>query len=605
MPEQADPNKTSPQAETAASSPQLPQAEVQAARQRRPSAIWLLPIVAVLVGLSLVLHNWFNTGPLISIRFKSAEGLAVGKTQLKYKEVVIGMVENIELGPQGEYVLVKARLNKSASYLANQESRFWVVRPRFGLGGVTGLGTLLSGAYIDVDAGRSPNPARSEFVGLELPPAVTNDRQGKRFVIYAATLGSLDIGSPVYYRKVQVGRLASYQLQKDGQRVALEVFVDAPHDRLVTQNTRFWNASGVDLSLNAEGLKLNTESLTTLLAGGLAFDRIEGAGSSEVAQADSVFQLYATQGAANDVVAGPTYPIRMEFEQSVRGLTVGAPIEFQGIQLGNVTHVGLRYEPRQHRFISVVDGEVQPQRLDLERYNSHVAELQALVASPGQDGRAQRELALPPVPSGPAPAFLSRMVEFGLRAQLKTANVLTGQMYVSLVFLPKATKAKLDLSSTPLLLPTAPGDFDQLQGRISSIISSLEQVPFADIGRELHAALAHVNALAADISTQLTPQARKTLEEAQRTLQTAESAMQGLSSAASEQAPLLQNTNQTLQEISRAARSLRVLSDYLQSNPEALLRGRQETAREPQAGPALPLPQDDTAPPALDGRAQP
>ena len=232
-------------------------------RRRRVSVIWLLPIVAVLVGLSLVVHHWMNTGPLITIRFNSAEGLAVGKTQVQYKEVVIGTVENIDLGPRGEYVLVKARINKSAAYLANEESRFWVVRPRLGLGGVSGLGTLLSGAYIGVDAGRTQEQLRTEFVGLEVPPAVTNDRQGKRFVIYANTLGSLDIGSPVYFRKVQVGRLASYRLEEQGQRVALEVFVDAPNDTLVTQSTRFWNASGIDLSVNAEGLQLNTCLLYT------------------------------------------------------------------------------------------------------------------------------------------------------------------------------------------------------------------------------------------------------------------------------------------------------------------------------------------------------
>lgn len=581
MPDKADPDSKRPggpaPAEHLSADGTLPRAEVVRKRRPWPSAIWLLPVVAVLVGLSLVVHNWINTGPLITIRFNSAEGLAVGKTQVQYKEVVIGMVENIELGPRGEYVLVKARINKNAAYLANQESRFWVVRPRFGLGGVSGLGTLLSGAYIGVDAGKTQDQPRTDFVGLEVPPAVTNDRQGKRFVIYATSLGSLDIGSPVYYRKVQVGRLASYQLEQDGQRVALEVFIDAPNDHLVTQDTRFWNASGVDLSLNAEGFRLNTQSLATMIAGGIAFDRVQGIASGDVAQADSVFQLYPDQDSALDEVGGPSVPMRMEFEQSVRGLAVGAPIEFQGIHLGKVTHVGLRYDSAKRRFISVVDGEVQPYRLDLDRYRAQTSAADLVELH--------------------RPAFLRRMVDYGLRAQLKTANLLTGQMYVSLGFVPKAPKASIDVAAVPLLMPTAPGDFDQLQGKLSNIIGSLEQVPFGDIGRELRETLRSVNQLSKEFNAQLTPEARKTLEQAQRTLQSADATLQGLGNAAGDQAPLMQNANQTLQEINRAARSLRVLSDYLQTHPEALLRGRSETGGDGRSA-NLPMPQGTSAGPS-------
>ena len=592
MPDKAEPRNTDAAPKPVPSS-ELPQAAVRP-RRRRVSVIWLLPIVAVLVGLSLVVHHWMNTGPLITIRFNSAEGLAVGKTQVQYKEVVIGTVENIDLGPRGEYVLVKARINKSAAYLANEESRFWVVRPRLGLGGVSGLGTLLSGAYIGVDAGRTQEQLRTEFVGLEVPPAVTNDRQGKRFVIYANTLGSLDIGSPVYFRKVQVGRLASYRLEEQGQRVALEVFVDAPNDTLVTQSTRFWNASGIDLSVNAEGLQLNTQSLATLLAGGIAFDHVPGVGSDAPAEADSTFRLYDEQGSAFDEIGGPAFPVRIEFEQSVRGLAVDAPIEFQGIALGSVKHIGLRYDPRKRRFISVVDGEIQPNRLDLDRYRARVTaqseRADAGVAS-GQGAQqgsqaatgtgAASGAATVPVDNGlppdlQRPSFLRRLVEDGLRAQLKTANLLTGQMYVSLSFVPKAPRATVDVNVLPLRLPSAPGDFDQIQGRLSNIITSLEQVPFGDIGKELRDTLRSVNSLTADINSQLTPEARKTLQEAQRTLQSAEATLQGLGNAAGEQAPLVQNANQTLQELNRAARSLRVLSDYLQTHPESLLRGRGE-----------------------------
>ncbi|QNE50925.1 PqiB family protein [Klebsiella michiganensis] len=567
-------------------------AELRQRRFRWPSGIWFLPIVAVLVGASLVLHNWLNTGPLITIRFNSAEGLSVGKTQVQYKEVIIGIVENIELGPRGEFVLVKARINKNAAYLANQESRFWVVRPRFGIAGPSGLGTLLSGAYIGVDAGKTQDRPRTEFVGLEVPPAVTNDRQGKRFIIYSSTLGSLDIGSPVYFRHIMVGRVASYQLQQDGQRVALEVFIDAPNDRLVTKNTRFWNASGVDLSLNAEGLKLNTQSLATLVAGGIAFDKVQEVGNNEVAQADSSFQLYPAQDAAYDDIGGATFPVRMEFTQSVRGLSVNAPIEFQGIPLGKIKRINLRYDRKQRRFLSVVEGEIQPKRLDLDSdQTGTVSQLAAnstavTTAQPQYTKMKNNELSA----ELQRPLFLRQLVADGLRAQLETASYLTGQMYVSLSLVPKAPKATLDISSLPLMLPTTQGGLDQMEERVSNILGSLEQVPFGDIGKEIRTSLRSVNKLLNSVNTQLTPEARKTLQEAQRVLQSANTTLQGFGNSTGEQLPLVQNANQTLQEINRAARSVRILTDYLQTHPETLIRGRDDGSEENTSQTKLPVP---------------
>ncbi|HDX8866168.1 TPA: MCE family protein [Klebsiella michiganensis] len=557
-----------------------------------PSAIWLLPVVVVLVALSLALHSWLNTGPLITIRFNSAEGLEVGKTQVQYKEVVVGVVEDIELGEKGKYVLVKARINKNTAYLANEESRFWVVRPRFGIAGPSGLGTLLSGAYIGVDAGRTQDRPRTDFIGLEVPPAVTNDRTGKRFVIYADTLGSLDIGSPVYYRKVQVGRVASYQLEPGGQRVALEVFIDAPNDRLVTAKTRFWNASGIDLSLNAEGLKLNTQSLATLVAGGIAFDQVVSTGNTETAKADSEFRLFSDQSAAYDDVAGPSFPVRMEFEESVRGLSVNAPIEFQGLPLGRIEHISLRYDVPRHRFISVVDGSLQPGRLLPDHANNGLNGADTALTSESGSGEAGKFYSEDGLPSDfLQPSFLRQLVKDGLRAQLKSGNLLTGQLYVSLEFRPETPADMPDITHSPLMLPTVQGDMEQLQNRLFNIIGSLEKVPFGEIGVSLRNTLQGTDALMKGVNTQLTPEMSKTLQDARRTLRYASNAMEGLDG----EAPLMQNASQTLQEVNRAARSLRILSDYLQAHPESLIQGR-ESGRQPAEKRALPVPDSAVRP---------
>ncbi|MES1153321.1 MAG: MlaD family protein, partial [Rhodanobacter sp.] len=266
-------------------------------RRFNASLIWLIPALAALVGLSLVISNWLQAGPQITISFQSAEGLEAGKTPVKYKNVVIGRVNKIHLSGDRSHVLVNVALEKSAESFASKDTRFWVVRPRIGLGGVSGIDTLLSGAFIGADVGDS-NEYEDEFKGLEAPPPVNHGAPGRSFTLHSDDLGSLDIGSPVYYRRIQVGRVASYQLDKDGKGVSLQIFVDGPNDRFVTRSSRFWNASGVDVSIGANGLKLNTQSLATVLAGGVAFQDPPGPHDSTPAPEDNEYKLFGDQATA-------------------------------------------------------------------------------------------------------------------------------------------------------------------------------------------------------------------------------------------------------------------------------------------------------------------
>ena len=231
-----------------------------------PSLVWLVPLVAALVGIALVAKSVIDRGPTITISFSTAEGLEPGKTKVKYKDVDIGSVKTIRLSRDHTRVLVSVQLTKEADDFAVEDTRFWIVRPRIGTSGVTGLGTLLSGAYIGVDAGRS-HESQSDFVGLEKPPAVTGDQKGRRFSLHGASLGSIDIGSPVYYRRVQVGQVVGFALDRDGTGVSIDVFVDSPYDQYVGLDSRWWHASGVDLRLDSSGLKLNTQSLATVIIG--------------------------------------------------------------------------------------------------------------------------------------------------------------------------------------------------------------------------------------------------------------------------------------------------------------------------------------------------
>lgn len=510
--------------------------------------VWMVPAVAALIGLSMLLHAWLSAGPEIAITFRTAAGLEAGKTPVKYRDVTVGVVSSIALGQDGSRVVATVSLDKSAASLVRADTRFWVVRPRIGVGGVSGIDTLLTGAYIGLDKGTSTETGKV-FAGLETPPAVIGGMPGKSFTLDTDDLGSLDIGSPVYYRHIQVGRVTAYDFSRDGQGVRLSIFVDAPYDRFVRKSTRFWNASGIDVSLSASGLKLNTQSLATVVAGGIAFATPPGE-AKDPAPARGRFVLARDEQAAMARADGPAQHIQLRFGQSLRGLSVGAPVEFFGFDIGRVASVSLDYDPARQRFSTVAGIEIYPQRL----------------------GQVWEKL-----PTGQQAArLLQGMVERGLRAQARPANLLTGQLYIALDFVPDAPRVAFDIDAHPLVLPTVNGSFDRLQEQVASIIGKIDRMPLESIGRSLDATLSGLNTTIGDVNGKVMPEAMKTLQQAQQTFGMARGML-------AEDAPLLQTLGQVLQEAQYTARSLRALTDMLGRHPEALLRGRRD---DPQPGAA-------------------
>ncbi|RDJ98434.1 intermembrane transport protein PqiB [Paraburkholderia lacunae] len=512
-------------------------------RRQHISLVWLVPTIATLIGFSLLLHTWLSTGPTISVSFQTATGLEAGKTPVKYKDVSIGTVSSITLSEDGSHVVAAVSLNKSAENVARADTRFWVVRPRIGLGGVSGIDTLLSGAYIGVDKGTSQQSSRV-FTGLETPPTVINGMPGKSFMIHADDLGSLDIGSPVYYRRIQVGRVASYRLGADGRGIELQVFVDSPYDRFVTIGTRFWNASGVDVSLGADGLKLNTQSMATVMAGGIAFATPLGS-RQDRAPAQTHFELAKDEQTAMAPPDGPGQYIQLRFEQSLRGLAVGAPVEFSGLNIGQVVSISLDYDAAKHRFPSIVGILVYPSRV------GNV--LEQLPKYGGDSGQQ-------------AAQFLASMVQHGLRAQARSGNLLTGQLYISLEFVPNASAVAFDIHARPLTLPTVSGSFDHMQEQIASIVAKIEKMPLDSIGERVDASLADLHETLRQVNGQILPAATQTLQQTNQ-------ALGAVQSTFAADAPLQQNLQQSLQEVQRTAGSLRTLIDLLSRHPEALLRG--------------------------------
>jgi paraquat-inducible protein B len=526
--------------------PELPEAAATPRPRWRLQLIWLVPVIAVLIGIWLAAKAVIEQGPTITITFATAEGLEAGKTKIKFKNVDLGVVKSVTLSRDRKHVIATAELVKDASDLLVDNTRFWVVRARISGGTVSGLGTLLSGSFIGMDVGNG-TARRHDFVGLEAPPVFASDVPGREFVLKALDMGSLDVGAPIFFRRLQVGQVTSYRLNDDGRGVTLKVFVNAPYDRYVHEDTRFWQASGIDVTLGTTGLTINTQSLISILIGGLAFEDADDAQNPVAAPARTEFVLFRDRTEAmkhRDRIVN-TYVFI--FKESVRGLSVGAPVDFRGIVVGEVKAIYTRFDPATKQFSIPVEIQLYPERFT-SRYRSG--------AKGGRLTEDPRQLA-------------DLLVSRGLRAQLKTGNLLTGQLYVALEFFPNAPVAEIDWNANPPELPTTPGGLQSLQESVNTLLAKLNKIPFESIGKNAQQTLVEANALLRQLDTEVTPQARSTLVAAQKALDSANSALQP-------DAPLQHGAGDALAELSRTAAAFRTLADYLERHPEALIRGKPE-----------------------------
>ncbi|MGT2458562.1 PqiB family protein [Cupriavidus basilensis] len=529
-------------------SPDFPEVAVTQRSRWRLQLVWLVPLVAVLIGGWLAMQAILQKGPTITISFNTGEGIEAGKTKIKYKDVDIGVVKSVALSKDHRGVIASAELAKDATDLLVDDTRFWVVRPRISGGTVSGLGTLLSGSYIGTDVGTQAK-ARRDFVGLEIPPVFAKDVPGREYVLKSEDMGSLDIGTPVFFRRLQVGQISSYTMDPDGNGVTLRVFINAPYDKYVHDNTRFWHASGVDVSLDTGGVKVNTQSMVAILIGGVAFQSPDDGESGPQAEANAQFDLFRDRAEAmkrHDKIA-ETFVL--SFKESVRGLTIGAPVDFRGIVVGEVTGIYTRFDREKKEFSIPVEVRLYPERFT-SRYESGVK---------GKGGR---------ITDNPH-ALAIWLVEHGFRGQLRTGNLLTGQLYVALDFFPAAPKATVDWDAKPPELPTVPGGLQSLQDSITSLVAKLNKVPFEGIGKDVRVTLQNVDKLLKTLDAEVAPEARAAIVSARTALDSANTAMQPDSA-------LLQSTADTMRELSRTAASLRALADYLERHPEALIRGKTE-----------------------------
>lgn len=513
-------------------------------KKRQFSIVWLIPLVAALIGAWLAYKTISEKGPTITLTFENAEGLEAGKTKIKYKDVEIGQVESIRLSKDLSHVVLTANLDKDAEQYLSENTRFWVTRARVTASQITGIGTIFSGAYIGIDPGKPGKPARA-FKGLETPPVITTGAPGRYYMLRADRLGSLDIGVPVYFRQIKVGQVVAYDLAKDGQAVNAKIFVNAPHHDLVRENTRFWNAGGIDVSLSASGLQVNTESMVSVLLGGVAFETPLNLEPGEIAKDGHLFRLYDNREQSYQKTYLEKRHLVLFFNESVRGLAPGAPVEFRGIKIGQVVDVSLQFEGEKMAFQIPVLIEVEPERITI-------------------------------VGKKPTPGdkLLERFIQRGLRAQLKTGNLLTGQLIVEVDFYPNAARREITYAGKYPVVPTVPTPLQAASETLGKFLDRLDKLPLEQTVAELRQGVQALNetitvtqGLVSRLGEEVAPQARATLEQTEKTLASVERLVRS-------DAPLSQDLQQALREFAEAARSIRVLTDYLERHPDSIIYGK-------------------------------
>lgn len=520
----------------------LPEPSIR--RHRRLSIVWLIPLVAAIAASWMAYKAYDAEGPLVTIHMETAEGLVAGKTKVKFKDVEVGQVETIEFAKDLKHVVVTARMIKGMERYLRSHTLFWVVRARVTASSVTGLSTLFSGAYISVQPSKK-GKLMSEFTALATPPVITYSGEGRQFLLRTDNLGSIDVGLPVYFRKIKVGQVVGFELQNNDM-VEIKVFIEAPYDQRVRTNTHFWNASGLDVTLDAQGVRVQTESLVSILLGGIAFDTLDTGPPSEPAPADSVFTLYPSMEKSLEKSFDYVEYYLLHFNESVRGLSVGAPVEFRGIKIGRVVDIRLRMNPEKKTARIPVVIEIEPERFEI----------------PGRSGRPDK--------------VVRTLVDMGMRAQLKTGNLVTGQTYVDMNLYPSMPNAALAMGGRFPELPSVPSPLEGLMASTQRIMNKMERLPLSELTGEMRTTMDDIRGTLGQMRSMmgrmdeldLLPKAGKALDQASSALKEVELTL-------APDSPVKTDLAKLLREIGDTARSLRVLADYLERQPDALIFGKE------------------------------
>jgi paraquat-inducible protein B len=541
-------------------------------RSRRVPIIWLVPVLAVAIGAWLAWDTYSKRGPEIIVSFNSAEGLQAGQSQLKYKDIVFGTVKSLDLTSDHSRVLVRIETTSKATSLLTDQTVFWVAKPRLFAGSVSGLETLVSGSYVAMMPAAVGGRAQREFVGHEDPPILSVDAPGREFLLQASRIGSISLGSPVFFRDLEVGQVLGWDIAKGARSVTIRAFVRSPYDQEVHDETRFWNASGVSLKLGGTGVELQIESLRALLLGGIAFETPE-ATDSAIAAKDHTFPLYADRESANDASYQRKIPLMGYFSGSVRGLGRDSQVTIHGLVVGRVLDVRLIFDREKDAVLAPVRFEIDPERFL---------------------GVGQKAFATPA-------EGVTAMVAQGWRASLQSASLLTGQQEIALELVPDAAPAEVTTEGAFLVIPVVQsGGIATLANSASDLMKAVMQIPFKQIGGNLEDILKAVNTVAngpqmaqalTDLASmmgkangfvgQLDSGAGPAMKELPKITASLEKTLTGINVLAlslnngyGSDTKFNHDLERLLVQVNDAVRSMRSLADLLSRHPEALIKGR-------------------------------
>jgi paraquat-inducible protein B len=508
-------------------------------RKHGINPIWFVPVVALAIGIGMVIYTLQSQGPEITITLSTAEGIEAGKTKIKLREVDIGLVDSVVLGEDRESVVVTCSLDKSAKDLLREDTQFWVVRPRIGAGGVSGLGTLLSGGYIQLAPGEGAAGTR-DFVGLEEPPVTPTGTPGAKIILTAKKAGAIGPGDPVLFRGYTIGRVETETFDAEKQLMSYSVFIDAPYNELLTTTHRFWDVSGITVEAGADGIRASSVALETLLIGGVEVGLPDGVSPGTPAMSGEVYKLYENYTSVNRRPYRHSLEYVVRFAQSVRGLSPGAPVEYRGLRLGEVQRVMLDELAKG----LTGDGEAIPVLIRLE------------------PGRIEQ----PDSPAGveTMKKAIANAVGNGLRASLSTGNLLTGSLYVSMDYVPNVEDAELGSYAGRPSIPTVASGIEGIAQKLTMFLDKLNELPLEDTVIEAKNTLASLDRLVASDGVQELP---ASLDE---TLTELQSTLRSMSGDSELQARLLP----TITELERTLASLRQVLDTLDEQPNALIFNR-------------------------------
>jgi paraquat-inducible protein B len=552
-------------------------------RRFRLSMIWIIPLVTVAIGAFLAWHAISLRGPTITISFQTAEGLQAGQSHVKHKDVDMGTVSSIVLSKDLSRVIVTVDMNANAAPLLNTNAQFWVVKPRFFAGSISGLDTLLSGSYIELSPSGTGGEAQRDFVGLEDPPVLQSDTPGTNFLLRAPRIGSIQLGSPLFFRDLPVGEVLGWDVGDMAQNVTIHAFVRKPFDQYVHNNSRFWNASGVSVKLSGTGVQVQLESLKAVILGGIAFDTppVENDKATDPklrSPEGHTFPLYPDKDAADSATFGRKVPLVSYFDGSVAGLESGADVTLHGLKIGTITGVSLEYDGATDKVMVPVHYTVEPERIA----KAPLGQLDDMEATIGA------------------------LVKRGLRAKLESASLLTGQKQVALDFVPDAPPAPFGVDGNSYVVPVVPDGGGDIMSSASAIMAKLQAFPFDQIGKDLDSTLKGASNIANGQQLKDAIQAlQDTLVTAQRAVKQIDAGIEPTMKKLPEITNSLQDTlnkanrlvgsvdtgygagsdfhrtlERMLEQLSDTARSVRVLADLLSRHPEALIRGRTDQGQE-------------------------